>query len=430
MAQAGDVDICPLLYLGNGRLVDLQSLGQILLGEFTRPAEFVQPHLAEQLAFLLVDPPSLLWREGFREFAKGSVTSHQISPSRHASWAHNSLDYHPAMVLEDLHELVETLQRRIAEHGPALQQSEALTRYALIDPLLRGLGWDTGDPSQVLVEYRSDAGQADYALLGNSIRPQVIVEAKRLGTQFESKVRQQVTSYCQEEGVPFAAITDGRRWELYDIFLRAAMKDSIVTAFDLSDPPGKTCVQALALWRPSAVSGSLSAGTASVLGHASTDQEGPSLPNFTPSRFQDEDWQPLSHFEPMTGSVPDAVRLPDSSSVSTRGWGDFIAEVGRWLYENDLLSESLLPIQRSQNSFVLAKEPVNPTGKNFSASRRVGPFYANVNFTAVTLVRNARAMIQATDQDPANFAVRLQKAAAGPHPNPLPEGEGTGSGGD
>ena len=75
------------------------------------------------------------------------------------------------MVLEELHELIETLQGRIAEHGSALQQSEALTRYGLIDPLLRGLGWDTGDPSQVLVEYRSDAGQADYALFGGSPKP-------------------------------------------------------------------------------------------------------------------------------------------------------------------------------------------------------------------------------------------------------------------
>ena len=62
------------------------------------------------------------------------------------------------MVLDDLHELIETLQTRIDQHASALQQSEALTRYALIDPLLRALGWDTGDPSQVLVEYRSSVG--------------------------------------------------------------------------------------------------------------------------------------------------------------------------------------------------------------------------------------------------------------------------------
>ena len=44
------------------------------------------------------------------------------------------------MVLDSLLELVETLRERIDEHRGALKQSEALTRYALIDPMLRELG--------------------------------------------------------------------------------------------------------------------------------------------------------------------------------------------------------------------------------------------------------------------------------------------------
>lgn len=75
--------------------------------------------------------------------------------------------------LDDLLRLVETLRARIDAHGPALRGSEALTRYALIDPLLRELGWDTSDPAQVVPEYSLDKGFfvggkqfADYALLG------------------------------------------------------------------------------------------------------------------------------------------------------------------------------------------------------------------------------------------------------------------------
>ena len=52
------------------------------------------------------------------------------------------------------------------EHGSELRQSEALTfRYALIDPLLRELGWDTTDPALVIPEYQSGNGRADYALI-------------------------------------------------------------------------------------------------------------------------------------------------------------------------------------------------------------------------------------------------------------------------
>ena len=76
------------------------------------------------------------------------------------------------MPLESLLELVKTLSSRIDQHGPALRQSEALTRYALIDPLLRELGWDTSDPGMVIPEYRvsEQSNSADYALQTTAAR--------------------------------------------------------------------------------------------------------------------------------------------------------------------------------------------------------------------------------------------------------------------
>ena len=50
------------------------------------------------------------------------------------------------MPLDDLFTLIHELRERIDAHGAALRQNEALTRYALIDPLLRALGWNTADP--------------------------------------------------------------------------------------------------------------------------------------------------------------------------------------------------------------------------------------------------------------------------------------------
>ena len=313
------------------------------------------------------------------------------------------------MVLEDLHELIETLQARINAHGPALQQSEALSRYSLIDPLLRGLGWDTGDPSQVMPEYRSAAGSADYALLGTTGKPQIIVEAKKLGTQLDFKVRGQVTGYCQEEGIPYAVITDGRLWELYDVFKPVAMKDSIITTLDLVDAPATTTLKALALWRPSVAAGRIQIGASSVSdGSGLTEQETPTAVPPDMKDLASADWHQLSSFMPEKGTVPSAVRLPDQTTAIARGWGDFIAEIGRYLYEHGHLKKSLVPIQRSKNSYIVAESPVNPTGKRFSASRKIGPYYANVNFTSLTLVRDARFMIKKTNQDPAEFAVRLQ----------------------
>ena len=50
------------------------------------------------------------------------------------------------MPLQSLYELIATLRGRIERHAANLSQSEMLTRYALVDPLLRELGWNTEDP--------------------------------------------------------------------------------------------------------------------------------------------------------------------------------------------------------------------------------------------------------------------------------------------
>ncbi|PKB80324.1 MAG: hypothetical protein BZY88_08950 [SAR202 cluster bacterium Io17-Chloro-G9] len=85
------------------------------------------------------------------------------------------------MALEGLLGLIEELRGRIGHHSAVLRQNEMATRYILIDPLLRELGWDTADPKQVIPEYRSGSGSADYALLKDG-KPIVVVEAKKIGS--------------------------------------------------------------------------------------------------------------------------------------------------------------------------------------------------------------------------------------------------------
>ena len=118
------------------------------------------------------------------------------------------------MPLDDLFTLIHELRERIDAHGDDLRKSEPLTRYALIDPLLRALGWNTADPALVVPEYKSGGGSADYALLGNG-KPLMMVEAKRLGTLLGDVVGQ-VIGYCLIQGTEHFAVSDGSRWEVYE----------------------------------------------------------------------------------------------------------------------------------------------------------------------------------------------------------------------
>ncbi len=313
------------------------------------------------------------------------------------------------MVLEQLHDLIETLQARIAEHGPALQQSEALTRYALIDPLLRGLGWDTGDPSQVLVEYRSDAGQADYALFGESPKPQVIVEAKKLGAHLDQKVRLQVTGYCQEEGVPFAVITDGRRWEIYNIFQPVAMKDSIVTTLDLRDDAAKLCLEALALWRPSVAAGEVKTGSVPLVDTHPSAAEAAAAQNPEAQFSNGGPWHELSEFTPKSGTKPAEVKFPCGVTATVTSWAEAIAQIAQWLFDHDHISKTIIPIGRPQTKrLLLAEKPAHLDGAPFKGQRQVGPYFIHTGFGAPDQMKNACFIIQRASQNPADFAVRLQ----------------------
>ena len=69
------------------------------------------------------------------------------------------------MQLDNLHTFIQTLKEHAERYADALRKSEWLTRYALIDPLLRGLGWDTGNPDEVRPEYSAGRGRVDDALM-------------------------------------------------------------------------------------------------------------------------------------------------------------------------------------------------------------------------------------------------------------------------
>ena len=170
------------------------------------------------------------------------------------------------MILESLLELVETLKARIDTHGDQLRQSEALTRYALIDPLLRELGWDTEDPKLVIPEYESNHGKADYALRGDG-QVVMIVKATKLGTELRDSGLSEGINFCLMEGAMYLSITNGQLWEIYETHRPVPIDQKRIVEFDLQEQsPAAVCMNALALLRPSVQSGHATPGHEPVVG--------------------------------------------------------------------------------------------------------------------------------------------------------------------
>jgi len=123
--------------------------------------------------------------------------------------------------MQALLQAIATVQVRIQAHRPIYANSELQTRYGLIDPILRGLEWDTSNPEEVRVEYNTDSGKADYVLFHQG-KPLVVVEAKVLGAlnpseKLSSVVISQGIPYCEKIEVSIFVCTDGDTWQIYHI---------------------------------------------------------------------------------------------------------------------------------------------------------------------------------------------------------------------
>ena len=328
------------------------------------------------------------------------------------------------MPLESLLELVEALRERIDEHGAALRQSEALTRYALIDPLLRGLGWDTEDPALVLPEYRLGRGYADYALLSNG-SPVILVEAKKLGTPLYEAASQGI-GYCIEDGIGYFAVTDGKVWEIYETHKMAPIADKLTVQFDLANAPAETCLKALALWRQGVIVETFQAGEMPIFQAAASRVESTSDAGVAQPTAQDMakeeprtnsiadpittasgEWIPISTYSPSkTDQVPLEMRFPDGTAVPIQRWYMIVTEAVRWLYDQGHITMSN-PQVRGARRLLVSDSPFSIDGRPFAAAKVVGPLHVETHGHRSTVLRNVRHIFRHTGQDPARFKVRI-----------------------
>ena len=110
-------------------------------------------------------------------------------------------------------DIIDTLQERIKTYQEDLKNNETMTRYALIDPLLREMGWDLSDPGQVRLENKTtDKSNPDY-VVGKNI---MVIEAKRIDENLDAKYVKQLIKYANDNNARYGVLTNGREWKIYD----------------------------------------------------------------------------------------------------------------------------------------------------------------------------------------------------------------------
>ena len=298
------------------------------------------------------------------------------------------------MALDGLVAAIERLKATIVAHRALLAGSEALTRYALIDPLLRALEWDTADPAIVRPEYRDaqrgSDGRAfiDYVLRSGE-KEVALIEAKKLGEPLEQHVSQALY-YSFRTAIKHMVVTDGNEWRLYDAFEQTRLDERRYTGFMVErDDTHAVALKALYLWRPNLSAQSVTAPP-ELAGAPSANEapaamatSAPPAPAFTaPSapvaptaRLSGGGWRSLSEVaaSDLFGSPrPTHLRLPDNSEAPIGLWKNVLQETAKWLVRQGKLGPHNLPVRRGRRRYIASTQPVHASGKPFVESREVG----------------------------------------------------------
>ena len=305
------------------------------------------------------------------------------------------------MDLERLAACIVTLQGRIAQHRESLGKYERRTRVALIDPLLQALGWDTTDPATVEAEHIVDTGGPvgkklilDYALFDDTGKLVAVIEAKKLGTELAEHLLQ-ITSYATAGGIPYAVLTDGDRWEMYDIFQSDGKLDDkrILNISIAEGVPRKLAVEFILLWRANMVTGTPIAAS---MPFAIPDAESTSVPGKVSSLAasatqqasdtveQVGKWLSLSSFNVDDHELPPSqIKYRDGTICSITSWRDLLTGTASWVWGKGYLKEKDLPVVYSGKTYICHTDPTHPTGKKFSAPKLIAhapPLYCEAAF--------------------------------------------------
>ena len=315
-------------------------------------------------------------------------------------------------MLNDLMQMIETLKARITKHRDALGNSESRTRVALIDPMLRALGWDVADPDVVEIEPNVANGWADYALLDGNRKPVIFVEAKKLSVVKPPVL--QTVSYAVTENtgssrkVHYCAWTNGDAWEVFDVFAQ----DSVMKVSITKEDAAKCALQFLSLWRPSLQDGGFERAIEPLVyvdnvppAQSPVDPE-PILPSSTQAG-----WVPLDgEFATTNATPPSAVRFPDGEERPTRYWISVLAETARWLHRTGMLTQGNCPIKtvRSQR-YLLSRDGKHQDGRDFKFRLPIGEgIVLEGSRAAPDSIRQAQFLLKHFGKDPSRVAIRLQ----------------------
>ena len=295
-------------------------------------------------------------------------------------------------MFEDLMRTVSSVKSRIEKHRSSLSQNEFRTRIVLIDPILNALGWNVTNPDQVTIEYIMSVGggTSDYALLQDG-KPIAIVEAKKLGADLKNHYAQML-NYANAQGIPYALITDGNTWEMFEVFRPANLEERRMLKLVLTTQPvHSSALNLLMVWNTNLQFGGPTSPKQSVFSPEPTKKPPPP-------------WVPLSDYDPPSGSKPPSrIRFWNKSEGELHSWANLVFLTVQSAFADGRLTEEMLPIG-SKNRNHIHNEPRNPDGSDMRNPRKLdgASVFVSIHFSAQEARKRVNKLLVTCGVDPSS----------------------------
>ena len=291
--------------------------------------------------------------------------------------------------MQDLIDTLKIVQERIEKHKENLKRNETLTRYALIDPLLRALDWQLDDPSIVVPEEKiNNKLTADYSF-GDKI---MILEAKSLSTILENYVEKLKLYMSNSNHMSvYGVLTNGSQWKTYHL---VGQKLTHLNEFNVTDSLETIIPKIVLLHRQVIISASenectrcdsvfdnkkdLSVHISKV--HATVIEETNNITR-------------LLGYEYVPGSEPPKELIIYDENIKITKWTHILKEVSRYLIKNKHITTSDCPFPKSGNCIINTK-PIHESGIKFRAKEKVNNFYVELNVNPETSIKNSIKLIK------------------------------------
>ena len=300
-----------------------------------------------------------------------------------------------------IYQVLQHIQATAQANASIFRKNEAATRAALIDPVLRTLGWDTANVQ--MVEPEKTLGnelRIDYLLNDPTGRPWVVIEAKCLDSSLDKYgYVGKILGYALALNVHTVCITDGITWHLHT-HLQHGKSEPVV--FSLLENDLLPAANELIRWLDAAQSGHGIQPLKTSISEALRQESKPaSNTSLMPSKSVAK--QPskprkqtagTSEFIDVTqlrlpmGQKPKQLRLPNGTIKPINTWKDILLEVCRLVLETN--SQLAIPLadKAGKKSFLFtAQKPAK--GSSTLASYKGQTIFIYTNYSAEACIANA-----------------------------------------